>query len=229
MTPDDAIAALRAHADADRAAEMAAWHKTPHEVLGIANPVIDTLARDWRAEVDLDGRLALAAGLWDSGIFEARIAAAKLLTQARIRPDEEVWDLICAWAPQFDGWAIADHACTAGQKRLLADPSRLQTVGVWVTHDNLWTRRAALVITLPWAKMNVPKAADLELRETVLGWAAQLISDRDWFMQKAIAGWISDLSRHDADRAAAFLADHGAGLKSFARRDAGRFLKDVSG
>ena len=50
--------------------------------------------------------------------FEARLAAAKLLTQARIRPDQEAWDLIKSWVPDFDSWAIADHACMAGQRRV---------------------------------------------------------------------------------------------------------------
>lgn len=46
---------------------------------------IDDLADRWRAERTLDDRLQLAADLWRTDIHEARIAAAKLLTQARIR------------------------------------------------------------------------------------------------------------------------------------------------
>ncbi len=43
-------------------------------------------------------------------------------------------------------------------------------------------------------------------------------------MQKAVAWWVRDLSKHDPDRARAFLAEHGAGLKSFARKEAARHL-----
>ncbi|MFD1912002.1 DNA alkylation repair protein [Halodurantibacterium flavum] len=225
MTPDAALAALRAEADPDRAAEMAAYHKTTREILGLATPVIDDLARGWRADLSLGDRLTLAAGLWDSDIFEGRIAAAKLLTQARIRPDDSgAWDLIAAWVPEFDGWAIADTVCIAGQKRLLADPSRLEVVEAWTRNDNMWIRRAALVITLPWAKMNFPKSADLAIRERVLDWAATYVADRDWFIQKAVAWWLRDLSKHDPDRSRAFLASEGAGLKSFARKEAARHL-----
>ncbi len=38
MTPEQALAILRAEADPTRAAEMAAYHKTSREVLGIAVP-----------------------------------------------------------------------------------------------------------------------------------------------------------------------------------------------
>jgi 3-methyladenine DNA glycosylase AlkD len=219
-----ALAALEALADPVKAAEMAAYHKAKRRYLGVPVPQVEALVADWRAATTLDERVALAAALWDSDIHEARVAAAKLLTQARIRPDEAVWELLCHWTLGFDGWALADHATIAAQKRLVADPARLDTVASWTTHPNMWTRRAALVITLPYAKMSNPKPADLAMRETALGWAEAYITDRDWFIQKAIAWWLRDLSKHDPDRSSTFLADHGAGLKSFARKEAARFL-----
>ena len=155
------------------------------------------------------------------------MAAAKLFLQARIRPDEAVWAAICDFVPDFDGWALADHMCIAGQKRLIADPRRIDTVAGWVTRDRMWTRRAALVITLPWTKQNHPDAQDLAIRDRVLGWAAGLATDRDWFIQKAVAWWLRDLSRHDPDRTRAFLAGPGEALKPWARAEAARHLPDV--
>ncbi len=222
----DELAALQALSDAGKAEQMAAYHKTPRVYLGVGNPKLDDLVAEWRAGRDLAGRLALARDLWSSDIHEARIAAAKLLTQARIRPDDAAWSLIATWAPDFDGWAIADHAMIAGQKRLVADPARLDQVEGWLDHPNMWTRRAALVGTLPWAKMNNPKPADLSARERVLDWAARLADDRDTFIQKAIAWWLRDLSKRDAPRVRAFLADHGARMKPFARKEAARLVQD---
>lgn len=218
--------ALRARADTGRAEQMLAYHKTPRRYLGVPNPQIDDLVGEWRAAGDLDGRIALARALWDSGIHEARIAAAKLLVQARIRPDAAVWSLIAGWVPDFDGWAIADQAMIAGQKRLVADPARLDQVESWLDHPNMWTRRAALVGTLPWAKMTNPKPPDLTQRERILGWAARLADDRDGFVQKAVAWWLRDLSKRDAPRVRAFLADHGARMKPFARKEALRLVQD---
>lgn len=228
MTPNLALEQLKALADPARAADMAAYHKTPRPYLGIANPAVDTLVGEWRASVDLSARLALAEALWDTNIHEARIAAAKLLTQARLRPDADAWTLILSWVPQFDAWAIADQACKAGDRRLVVDPARLANVEPLVTHPNMWARRAALVMTLPWAKQNNPKPADIAVRETVLDWAAHLAADRDWFIQKAIASWLRDLSRHDAPRAQAFLNEHGDVLKRFARIEAQQYLPPSS-
>jgi len=221
MTPDAAIALLGS--DAAKAAEMRAYHKVDRPYLGVANPVIDAHVKDWRAACTLDERLVLASGLWDTNIHEGRLAAAKLLTQARIRPDDtSAWQLIESWVPSFDAWAVADHASIAGQKRLVMDPSRLDTVETWIASDHMWTRRAAFVMTLHWTKQNHPKPAELEARDRVLSWAATLVTDHDWFIQKAIAWWLRELSKHDVPRVSAFLATHGDAMKPFAVKEASR-------
>lgn len=220
----DPLAELHALADPARATEMAAYHKAARPYLGVPVPAIETLTDRWRAERSVEDRVDLAASLWDSNIHEARVAAAKLLTQARLRPDDAAWTLICTWVPQFDAWAIADHACKAGERRLLADPVRLDMVEGWTGDANMWVRRAALVMTLPWTKQNHPKPEDLLIRDRVLGWAADMADDRDWFIQKAVAWWLRDLSKHDPERAKAFLEAHGARLKPFARKEAEKYL-----
>lgn len=223
MTPETALAALGG--DPQKAAEMAAYHKVDRPYLGVANPVIDAATKEWRKDLSLEDRLALASGLWDSNVHEGRVAAAKLLTQARIRPDDTgAWDLIASWIPSFDAWAVADHACIAGQKRVVWDPSRLDQIEAWTTSDHMWTRRAALVITLPWTKQNHPKPAELEARDRVLGWAAAYVDDHEWFIQKAIGWWLRELSKHDPDRVRRFLDTYGERMKPFARKEAARKL-----
>ncbi|MDA5555157.1 DNA alkylation repair protein [Shimia sp. MMG029] len=224
MTLDDALRALRAQIEPGRADGMRAYHKQTREVLGISNPALNDLAKTWRQTFDVETRVSLAKALWETDIFEARIVAAKLLTQARLRPDETAWDLICAWVPDFDSWAIADHACMAGQRRLTANPDRLDTVESWTTSDHLWTRRAALVITLPWTKQNNPKPAELDARDRILQWAAGYVEDQDWFIQKSVAWWLRDLSKHDETRVRNFLELHGDRMKPFAAKEAAKYL-----
>ena len=215
---------LVAAGDPQRATQMAAYHKANRRYLGISNPVINDMTKAWRLSMDVETMVAVAAQLWDSDVFEARLAAAKLLTKARLRPDAQAWALIARWVRDFDSWAIADHACIAGQKRLVADVSRLDLVETWTGSEHMWTRRAALVITLPWTKQNHPKPDDLDARDRVLGWAAGYASDPDWFIQKAVAWWLRDLSKHDPRRTLAFLAAHGDAMKPFARKEAARHL-----
>ncbi|MEL7465623.1 MAG: DNA alkylation repair protein [Pseudomonadota bacterium] len=226
MDPDAALAALRARGDPEDAEAQAAYHKSARVHLGVRNPVIDELVKTWRAEIgdDLEARVSLAKALWDSDVHEARIGAAKLLTQARIRDDEPVWRLIASWVPTFDAWAIADHAAAAGSRRLSAHPERLDEVEAWTTDPSMWVRRAALIFSLPWSKGRYPSPEDQARRERILGWAAGYAGDREWFIQKAVGWWLRSLSKHDPDRVRDFLEEHGERMKAFARKEASKYL-----
>lgn len=224
MTLEDALEELRAHVEPGRAAGMEGYHKVPRPYLGVPNPALNDLTKGWRQSLAVEDRVSLAEVLWKTNIFEARIAAAKLLTQARISPDDKVWALITSWLPSFDSWAIADHAMLAGQKRLKAKLSRLDEIEIWTTCPSHWTRRAAMVITLPLAKINHPKPDEVAARERVLGWAAAYVRDPEWFIQKSVAWWLRDLSKHDADRVRAFMLENGRHMKRFARKEAEKYL-----
>lgn len=90
-TSHSALADLEALSDPKLATEMVGLHKIDRPYIGIPNPQIDTLYKTWRADTNISQRIKVASYLWDSNIHEARIAAAKLLTQARIDPDHAVW------------------------------------------------------------------------------------------------------------------------------------------
>jgi len=224
MTPETALDQIRTHAEPGWAEGMADYHKVPRDYLGVPNPAINDLTTEWRRALTVEERVTLADALWRTNIFEARLAAAKLLTQARITPDDAVWALITAWLPDLDSWAIADHAMTAGQRRLMADLTRMAEVETWTTSDSHWIRRAAMIVTLPLAKLNNLKPAEAEARERVLGWAAAYVQDSEWFIQKSVAWWLRDLSKHDPDRVRAFMAANGRHMKPFARKEAEKFL-----
>jgi 3-methyladenine DNA glycosylase AlkD len=225
VSPVAALSALEAAADPAKAPEMAAYHKAPRRYLGLTLPAMEPLVAEWRAGLDVPGRVTLARGLWDSDVHEARIAAAKLLTQARIREHEaEVWAETLRWVPSFDAWAVADHAAKAIERRLVADPARLDIVEGWTADPTMWVRRAALVATLPWTKARHPSPQETAARDRVLGWAGCYVADRDWFIQKAIGWWLRSLAPHDPERVRGFLAGPGRDLRAFARREAERRL-----
>jgi len=224
MTLDDALSQMKAHIEPGRAEGMRGYHKIDREYLGIANGPLDDLAKEWRRSLSVDERVLLADGLWQTNIYEARVVAAKLLTQARIKDDGAVWRLIASWVPDFDCWAIADPAMMAGQRRVTADSSRLDEVETWTTSDHMWTKRAALVITLPFNRTRDASDEERATRERVLNWAAGYVDDKQWFIQKAVAWWLRDLSKRDPERVKEFLKTYGEQMKNFARKEASKYL-----
>lgn len=195
--------------------------------VGGDGPGLEPLVRGWRREMPLAERLDLARALWSTRAQTARIAAAKLLTQARIREDEAaVWDQIIAWLPEHEGTRLSDALCTAGEKRLAAEPARVDQLEPWVGAAQDWTRRAAIAMTLPAARAAHPDAAQQALRARVLGWLPGLLDDAFPPVRKAASAWLRALSRHDPDAVRDFLARE-TGISDKARAAAARFLPDA--
>jgi len=178
---------------------------------------MDTAIRDVVKDVPAARRLALARRLWREPVWDLKIVAGRLLAAPGVPPAEPVWRFVTARMGDLDGWAVADNLAPVASRCLLHDPRRLDVVEGWVRSTHLWTRRAALVFTLPWTR-------DGRDPERMLGWAASLAGDREWFIQKAIGWWLRELSKRNPARVRRFLADHGAVLKGVARREATKYL-----
>ena len=90
--------------------------------------------------------------------------------------------------------------------------------------ENIWKRRSVLTLTLPWTKINNPKIDDLEQRARIISWLGTLSVDQEWLIQKAIAKWLSSLSKHDIPAVLSFLEEYGAKMKPFAVNEACKFI-----
>jgi 3-methyladenine DNA glycosylase AlkD len=210
-------AALNAFADPQRAAQEKRYQKSSWEHWGVALPKMDAAIRATVADLGQGDSLQLAARLWREPVWDLRIVAGRLLARRAVAPDADVWAFVTQRMGDLDGWAIADNLAVVGGRCLLADPARLESVESWVDSPHLWTRRAALVFTLAWTKDGRDPAR-------MLGWAARLAPDRQWFIQKAIGWWLRELSKRDPQRVCRFLDENGASLMAVARREATKYL-----
>ncbi len=197
---------LRGLGDPARAAKDRAANRTDRETWGVTGDAVSDLAKSLRAELTLDDRVLIADALWRDGVADGRILACKLLTQARMRPDGGAWGLLSAWAFHFDCRAIADAGAAALQRRLAADPARLDVLDDWTTAANVWTRRSVFAATAGFARLAHPSDADLATQERILAHAAAMSGDTRPVIRQAIDGWLRDLAKHDPDRVAGFRA-----------------------
>lgn len=200
ITFDDALAALQSHADETRAADL----ETRFGIgvyLGVSPQQMEDLARGWRQDVGFPERLDLARGLWDTDVYDARLMAAKLLTQARIKDDAEIWTQICHWLDQAQNWPLIDALCNAGARRIAIDLSRMEKVHALATSERSLDRRAALMLSAPLAKLAHPSDAEKNAVDDVLFWLTYALQDSDKDVSRPAEAWLKSLGKHDAKRA----------------------------
>ncbi|WP_321362780.1 DNA alkylation repair protein [uncultured Celeribacter sp.] len=204
MTLDDALNALTAHADAARAGDLETRFGNRSDggtYLGVAPQDLENLARQWRQDVSFPERLDLARALWAEPVFEARLMAAKLLTQARIADDTAVWDQICTWISEADTWAELDALTGAGARRISVDLSRMGVVHDLAKSERALDRRAALGLSLPLAKLAHPTEDEVNAIDDVLYWLTYALQDPDKDVSRMADSWLKSLGKHDRKRA----------------------------
>jgi len=212
------IAALRECGSRERAAREKRYHKSAWEHWGVSAPEMDRAISAHLKGAESDALFALCERLWREPVWDLRIVAARALARKTVAPDDRLWRFVVERMPDLDGWAIADNLADSGSRCLVADPQRLDQVERWFGSPHLWTRRASLVFTLPWTKGGRDP-------ERMLGWASALLTDREWFIQKAIGWWLRSLSKTSPERVRTFLAEHGDAVRGVARREATKYLE----
>jgi 3-methyladenine DNA glycosylase AlkD len=215
------LQALRALGDARRAEWEKAYQKSRWEHWGVALPKMDFAIRETLGHLSQEHAPELCRRLWREPVWDLKIVAGRILARKSIEPDAKVWDFVTERVADLDGWAIADNLATVASRCLIADPDRLDVVETWIESPHLWTKRATLVFTLPWTEGKRDP-------ERMLGWAARLADDREWFIQKAVGWWLRELSKRDPARVRRFLKEHGQKLTGVAKREATKYLKAPS-
>jgi 3-methyladenine DNA glycosylase AlkD len=211
------IEALRARDEAKRAEWEKAYQKSRWEHWGLSLPGMDAAIKETLGDLSQEQALDLCRRLWREPVWDLKIVAGRILARNSIEPDAEVWRFVTERLIDLDGWAVADNLASVGSRCLSADPARLDAAEAWIESPHLWTRRAALVFTLPWTK-------EKRDPERMLGWAARLAEDRQWFIQKAVGWWLRELSKRDPERVRRFLKEHGEKLTGVAKREATKYL-----
>jgi 3-methyladenine DNA glycosylase AlkD len=212
------LQALRALGSPERAEWEKRYQKSRWEHWGVALPNMDVAIRETLGDLSQAEALALCRRLWGEPVWDLKIVAGRILARKSIAPDDKVWGFVTERLIDLDGWAVADNLASVAWRCLVEDPGRLEVVEAWIGNPRLWTRRATLVFTLPWTK-------EKRDPERMLGWAARLAEDREWFIQKAIGWWLHELSKRDPKRVRLFLAEHGQKLRGVAKREATKYLK----
>ena len=128
MTVDELLTRLRALADRSRLPGMARYGIATEHAYGVTVAELRTLAKEIGRDPDL------AAGLWRSGVHEARILASLVDDPALV--DGAQFE---RWAAGFDSWDLCDQVCQNLFRR--ASPA-WDKAAEWTTRSEPFVKRA---------------------------------------------------------------------------------------
>ncbi|MEO8195495.1 MAG: DNA alkylation repair protein [Thermoanaerobaculia bacterium] len=165
-----ALAALEARASAETLAGMARYGLPQEGALGVAVGDIQRVAKL------LGHDHALAAELWQTGIFEARMLAAYVDEPAKVSVAQ-----MDRWARDFDNWGICDTVCFVLFDRT---PHAWARVEAWSGRPEEFVRRAAFALL--WGLTRHDREAEDARFLHGLALIETAATDERHFVQKAI-------------------------------------------
>ena len=189
-TPDALIARLREHADADNVAGMARFGISAQGTLGVSMPVMRDMAREVERELKTQPETLheLAAGLWTSGVHEARILAALVDVPALVTPEQAD-----AWVADLDSWDVCDQLCGNLLDRTSFAWGKPEE---WAGRDEEFVKRAGFVLMCGLAVHD--KAASDAAFEPFLSLCEREAGDDRNFVRKAVNWAVRQIGKRDA-------------------------------
>lgn len=148
-------------------------------IYGVRTSLLDNLSKQYKNE-----GFDLVKELWQSGWFEEQILAVKILQKIAKKDPELSLQLVAAFAPQINNWAVCDalgmqalqSIRTTHQNEIFALAKKYNG------STNFWERRLSLVLVEYYTR-------DASLHNDINKLVTQLENDDEYYVKKAVV-WI---------------------------------------
>jgi 3-methyladenine DNA glycosylase AlkD len=197
-------AELEAQATPERAAGEKRYLKSDLEFIGATVPMIRRAAtKVHRAHPDADHHdlISLVEGLWETDVFELRMAAVELLALYRGMLRGKDVEVIERLLRESKTWALVDNLSAVVVGDLVERfPALEATLDRWAGDDDFWMRRAALLAHL------IPLRDGRGDFARFSRYADGMLEEKEFFIRKAIGWVLRDTSRRRPDLVAEWVA-----------------------
>jgi 3-methyladenine DNA glycosylase AlkD len=170
---------LKEHSTPEAKAAAMKFVPNAEKVYGIRTPVLNLLAKKYK-----EGGFELVKELWNSGVFEEKLLAGKLLNVICKKDPLLSLKLVADFSKDISDWAVCD---TVGMQSLKPVAKKIQKEifdlsAKLVKSKNLWERRLSLVIIEVFTK-------DKSLHPEIMKRVNMLENDEEYYVKKAVV-WI---------------------------------------
>ncbi len=170
---------LKGHSTPEAKAAAMKFVPNAEKVYGIRTPVLNLLAKKYK-----EGGFNLTKELWNSGAFEEKLLAAKLLNVICKKDPQLSLKMVAGFSKDISDWAVCD---AIGMQSLKPVAKKIQKEifdlsAKMIKSKNLWERRLSLVIIEVFTK-------DKSLHPEIMKRVKMLENDEEYYVKKAVV-WI---------------------------------------
>ena len=170
---------LQEHSTPEAKAAALKFVPNAEKVYGIRTPLLNVMAKKYK-----EGGFDLVKELWNSGAFEEKMLAAKMLNVISKKDPALSLKLVTSFSKNISDWAVCD---TLGMQSLKPVAKKIQKEifdlsAKLIKSKNLWERRLSLVIIEVFTK-------DRSLHPEIIKRVKMLENDEEYYVKKAVV-WI---------------------------------------
>jgi 3-methyladenine DNA glycosylase AlkD len=186
-------------------------------------PVIRQTAKEYSKQVPEVFFTEFLQKLWRFRVFDVRRAATEAMLQflKRGMPEQEALPLIDVWLEDIDTWALTDPLGWCLSKLLITNPELKETLKEWGNSDNIWRRRMSI---LPYVDLCLKGQYSKEYAAWILEAITPHISDKEFYIQRAVGWALRQLSYHEPELVRSFIEQHKSQMTRLVIREGSRKL-----
>ena len=212
------FADLRAAADGERAAQMAAYMRDQFRYLGVQTPARRKISRPFlnaaKKERLLDWDFVDAC--WQAEEREFQYVAADYLRKVRRLLTVADLPRIRGLAVTKPWWDTVDSLDATVGSVVAQSAEGRELILKWARDESMWVRRLAID-----HQLQRKESTDVELLSSII--EANLGSG-EFFIDKAVGWALRDYSKTDPEWVRAFIAEHRQGMAALVIREASQYL-----
>lgn len=196
---------IKQHADPEHREGLGTSAPTELWVYGVRVPDLRKIARAWRRahqEIAQENLVAVLNALWNGQSREERKLVIYLLLDYERRIPDLSQALFERWRRDIDSWEMADGVGWILGLWLVGDPeTRLDYLWRLIADEDVWSRRVALVVTIPINRDN----PGFTIPDLTLELVDQVKQERHPMMTKAVSWVLREMIKNHRDRVVAYL------------------------
>ncbi|MBC8264024.1 MAG: DNA alkylation repair protein [Anaerolineales bacterium] len=196
---------IRLCADSEYQATVRRTVPTELKVYGLRVPQLRDIARAWgraHQQIAHDDLVALVDSLWNGESREERMLFTYLLEHYKHLVPDLTRAQFERWRRGLDNWEMTDGLGWVMALWLLADPdTRLDYLGELIADEDVWSRRLALVATVPINRGHT----DFTIPDLTLQLVDRVKEERHPMITKAVSWALREMTKSHPDQVAAYL------------------------